>query len=85
MAMAFHANAFHWHPWHGFDPLANAAHATGQALARVWRWLVTRIEVWHDRALTRRQLAEMDDRLLKDIGLTRLDAEQEYTKPFWRP
>jgi len=32
----------------------------------------------------RNQLAELDDRMLQDIGLTRTDAEFLINKPFWR-
>jgi uncharacterized protein YjiS (DUF1127 family) len=39
--------------------------------------------LWRDRAKKRRQLAEMRERDLKDIGLTRLDAAKEVRKPFW--
>mgnify|MGYP001816180435 CR=1 FL=1 len=39
---------------------------------------------WHDRAKQRRQLSELDDRLLADIGVTRIDACQESSKPFWQ-
>lgn len=46
---------------------------------------VERIETWHDRRAQRRCLAKLDDRLLKDIGLNRCDAEAERRKPFWRP
>lgn len=40
---------------------------------------------WQDRARQRRQLAVMDNRLLRDIGLTRADVAAEMAKPFWRP
>jgi uncharacterized protein YjiS (DUF1127 family) len=40
---------------------------------------------WRKRAASRRELANLDDRLLHDIGLTRTDAERELMKPFWRP
>ena len=40
---------------------------------------------WRKRAAGRRELANLDDRLLHDIGLTRSDAERELMKPFWRP
>lgn len=42
------------------------------------------IALWTDRARQRRILAAMDDRLLSDIGVTRLEAEREARKPFWR-
>jgi uncharacterized protein YjiS (DUF1127 family) len=38
-----------------------------------------------ERSQQRRALAELDDRLLRDIGLTREDALQECANPFWRP
>ena len=36
------------------------------------------------RARDRAQLAGLDDRMLRDIGLTRADAEFLSNKPFWR-
>lgn len=39
---------------------------------------------WNDRHRQRRMLLEMDARSLRDVGLTRTDAEHEADKPFWR-
>ncbi|NYZ15245.1 DUF1127 domain-containing protein [Azospirillum sp. RWY-5-1] len=39
---------------------------------------------WHQRAVTRRELARLDERVLHDIGLSQSDVEQEVSKPFWR-
>lgn len=39
---------------------------------------------WYDRHLQRRALAELDERLLRDIGLTPDDVAAELRKPFWR-
>lgn len=39
---------------------------------------------WQDRARQRHLLAGLDDHLLKDIGLSRADADRESAKPFWR-
>ena len=32
----------------------------------------------------RKELARLNDHMLKDIGLTRFDVQQELNKPFWR-
>jgi len=40
--------------------------------------------VWQARAAERHRLRALDDRMLKDIGLSRADAEAEGGKPFWR-
>jgi uncharacterized protein YjiS (DUF1127 family) len=37
-----------------------------------------------ERVRQRHALAELDDRLLRDIGLTRVDVWREVKKPFWR-
>ncbi len=39
---------------------------------------------WSERADQRRALAAASDQLLHDIGVSRLDAEGESEKPFWR-
>jgi uncharacterized protein YjiS (DUF1127 family) len=39
---------------------------------------------WRRRLRDRRELAAMSDRSLRDIGLTRYDADWEARKPFWR-
>jgi uncharacterized protein YjiS (DUF1127 family) len=40
---------------------------------------------WFDRASQRRQLGELSDHMLRDIGVTRADVWAESSKPFWRP
>ncbi len=40
--------------------------------------------IWSDRMRQRRHLAELDDRLLQDIGISRADVESEISRPFWR-
>ena len=40
--------------------------------------------VWAERAAERRHLAQLDDHLLKDVGLSRADIETLSAKPFWR-
>lgn len=53
---------------------ASRATTTGVALLRAWR----------QRARSRRDLAQLDARLLRDIGLERAVAMREACKPFWR-
>lgn len=63
--------------------------------ALVWlclRWLgygafraAAAVSVWLDRSRQRRQLAQLSDHMLRDIGLTRVDAWAEAEKPFWQP
>lgn len=39
---------------------------------------------WDERRRQRRALAELDDRLLADIGLTAAEMRAESSKPAWR-
>jgi uncharacterized protein YjiS (DUF1127 family) len=39
---------------------------------------------WQERAEQRQALAEMSERLTKDLGLTAADIASEVNKPFWR-
>jgi uncharacterized protein YjiS (DUF1127 family) len=41
------------------------------------------IREWRQRARSRRELLALDDHMLKDIGITRVDALYEVAKPFW--
>ena len=42
------------------------------------------IERMIQRHRERKALSAMDDRLLRDIGVTRADVDQEINKPAWR-
>ncbi|MDE0944681.1 MAG: DUF1127 domain-containing protein [Alphaproteobacteria bacterium] len=41
------------------------------------------ISLWSDRIRQRRDLAELDDFMLRDLGLSRRDVRWESSKPFW--
>ena len=46
--------------------------------------LVATFREWRRRAHGRAELAKLDDKMLRDIGITRADAEFLSNKPFWR-
>ncbi|WP_170381178.1 DUF1127 domain-containing protein [Ruegeria atlantica] len=43
-----------------------------------------KVTKWERQRRSRINLSKLDDRLLKDVGLTRYQARQEFTRPFWR-
>lgn len=59
---------------------SSAAAAAPGLLRRIAATLAT----WQARHRQRRELRELDDRLLRDIGISRAAAEAEARKPFWR-
>lgn len=54
--------------------------APTRLLASVFETLI----VWQRRINSRRHLADMDARLLRDMGMTREDADREAGRFFWR-
>ena len=44
---------------------------------------VIQAKVWAERSRQRRTLLELDEHRLRDIGLTREQAEAEARRPFW--
>ncbi len=42
------------------------------------------LSLWLARSRSRRVLATLDDRQLRDLGLTPAQASRESDKPFWR-
>ena len=51
---------------------------------RAWISIVDTIVSWRERACQRRALASLPDHMLKDIGISRVDAWREAEKPFWQ-
>ncbi len=46
--------------------------------------LLDRLYIWQARIDGRRELAHLDERMLKDAGMSRADVLLESSKPFWR-
>lgn len=45
--------------------------------------LFERVTLWLEARRQRRELASLNDAMLRDIGLSRADAEGEYRRHFW--
>ncbi|MEQ8707630.1 MAG: DUF1127 domain-containing protein [Rhodospirillales bacterium] len=50
---------------------------------RLWTGIGSMLRAACERNRSRRMLAELDDRLLRDVGLTRDEAVAEFRKSFW--
>ena len=59
-------------------------HAAHRNVGNALRRALDTIRLWQRRAEGRQQLRSFDDHLLRDIGITRLQAQAESDKPFWR-
>lgn len=68
---------------HDHTPAARAAGDFMQSLWRAVQRMVVTLLRWQELAHERYALMELDDRLLKDIGLSRADAVREARRPFW--
>jgi uncharacterized protein YjiS (DUF1127 family) len=76
-------------------PDRGTAGAAGQPVERLraaLSWVILTLLRWQELARQRRALARLDDRMLKDLGLTRADALREAGRRFrdeggepWRP
>lgn len=64
--------------------LAHPTHALRHLLQQAIQATYATLVLWNDRQMQRNHLRELDDRLLRDMGLSRRDVRQEALKPFWR-
>ncbi|WP_298185398.1 DUF1127 domain-containing protein [uncultured Pseudomonas sp.] len=46
--------------------------------------MLSSVLLWQRRAVSRRQLARLDARLLADAGISEAQRQAELSKPFWR-
>ena len=63
--------------WVGMD---GSLPSVREALENTWQTLL----LWQRRYSDRRALFGLDDRMLRDIGLTRADVTRECANSFWR-
>ena len=65
-------------------PGAVRRHAAIDALNDAGHWALATLREWSRRSSERHQLAQLDARMLADIGMTHADREMLVNKPFWR-
>jgi uncharacterized protein YjiS (DUF1127 family) len=65
---------------------SRAAEVNGLSVdpARFFLASLQSLQLWYERSRQRRRLAQLDGRLLQDIGIDRVAAMKEASKPFWR-
>ena len=68
-----------------FAAIPTQTHGAGPVrfLPAAAAWLIEVVLRWQDRANQRHLLRSMPDAALKDMGISRSDAEREAGKPFW--
>lgn len=70
----------------GFHEFRRRARAPASRywLRHGWHRVLDTLREWRHRSRSRAVLAALDDRMLRDIGVTRAEAWCEAAKPFWR-
>jgi len=64
--------------------LAHATHSLRDLLEHAIQAAYATLVLWNDRQMQRNHLSELDERLLRDMGLSRQQVRHEALKPFWR-
>ena len=62
----------------------NPKHRAGYHPFLPMRATLSLVARWIERSRQRDALAGLEDRMLRDIGISRVDAARECEKPFWR-
>jgi uncharacterized protein YjiS (DUF1127 family) len=71
-------------PGRALGPAHNGpAFQLGRRLQTLATMACNRLLRWHELSRQRRALLRLNERMLKDIGITRLEAEREARRPFW--
>ncbi len=64
--------------------LQTTSHVARPGNRGIVAFAVALLTAWCDRSRQRRHLRDLDDRMLRDVGICRHDVEREVDKPFWR-
>ena len=66
------------------NDISVAVYAVVQRVGAAGSKIYSVLHAWAQRTEDRRQLAQMNDRMLADIGLNRSDVSHEVDKFFWQ-
>ena len=69
----------------GHQPAATVPIGAAGAPYPRWGTIVARLRAWRRRSVARRELAQLDERILRDIGIDRSTVNYEMQLWFWRP
>jgi uncharacterized protein YjiS (DUF1127 family) len=70
------------------DAAPAVATGGGGPLGAIWLVLTAvaaTLRKWHQHSAARRELAELDSRILRDIGMDPGARDHELRQPFWQP
>ena len=70
--------------WPNSDACAAQYPGIGGGLTSVADNLVSQVVRWRERARSRHLLRQLDDRMLRDVGLSLSDVDREGAKHFWQ-
>jgi uncharacterized protein YjiS (DUF1127 family) len=76
--------AIYPYPKQAWTPLPRYPESAAAAALPSLRYSIVALVRMHERWCQRQALLDLDDRLLRDIGITRQQAEQEAAKSLWR-
>lgn len=73
-----------FHPAHTLPSPGQARLRRSMRHGGLWQALLATLHLWQRRQRSRRELRELDEHVLRDIGISRSLAQYEGGKPFWR-
>jgi uncharacterized protein YjiS (DUF1127 family) len=71
------------HPMIGFFASVFSRGAEDRSQPSLFRRMLNVVMTWQNRATMRHHLLNMNEHMLKDIGLSRADAQREANKHVW--
>ncbi len=67
-----------------YNHVAHSGSLTTGGASQLAHKVAETVSTMYRRSVDRHQLRQLDQRMLADIGLSRVEAEREASKPFWK-